>query len=172
MVVHASNFEGLDFKSARDSSHVGPKPSLNIQRDDLAPLLGGEDAMIERGTIGVRHTPPSYSRFSPRAREIPSLRPDGADGFNAHAFPGFHPGLFSYPPCGRSQRRFGHRFLHQGCAGVSQDLTLLRRRKSLFLPIFRSDYFQGLMTPTPVGSKCLTLRVATAKPRAEAQAAI
>jgi hypothetical protein len=63
--------------------------------------------MIERGTIGVRHTPPSYSRFSPRAPEIPSLRPDGADGFNAHAFPGFHPGLFSCPPSGRGRLRYG-----------------------------------------------------------------
>jgi len=77
MVVHASNFEGLDFKSARDASHVGPKPPLNIWRDDLAPLLGREDAMVERGTIGVRHTPPSYSRFSPRAPEIPSVRRRG-----------------------------------------------------------------------------------------------
>ena len=79
MVIHASNFESLDFKFARDSSHVGPKPSLNIRRNDLAPLLGGEDAMIERGTVGVRHTHPivqqifggqSSFRFAPPGRRV------------------------------------------------------------------------------------------------------
>ena len=56
MVFHASNFESPDLKSARDSSHVGPELSLNIRRDDLAPFLGGEDAVVKRRAIGVRHT--------------------------------------------------------------------------------------------------------------------
>ena len=102
MVVHASNFEGLDFKSARDSSHVGPKPSLNIRRDDLAPFLGGEDAMIERGTIGVRHTPPSYSRFSPRSRRFLRSALTGRMG-SCDIAPRVSPWAILLPPSGRRQ---------------------------------------------------------------------
>jgi len=104
MVVHATNFEGLYLESACDPSHVSPKSPLDLRRDDLAPFLGGENAMIERGTIGVRHTPPCYSRFSPQAPELPSFRPDGADGFNGNAAPGFHPGLLSFLPYGKEKR--------------------------------------------------------------------
>ncbi len=37
----------------RDAAHIGPKTRLNIRYDCLAPLLGGEDAMIERRAISV-----------------------------------------------------------------------------------------------------------------------
>jgi hypothetical protein len=58
---------------------------LDIRRDDLAPFLGGEDAMIERRTIGMRHThiilpqgccrrgrEERYSMIIPARRPLPS----------------------------------------------------------------------------------------------------
>ena len=38
---------------ARDSAHVGPKTLLDLRDDGFAPLLCGENTMIERAEIGV-----------------------------------------------------------------------------------------------------------------------
>jgi hypothetical protein len=73
MVLHSADAKGLHLVFACDPSHVGPQPGLEIARDDLATLLGGEDAMLERGAISVCHYgPTSYRNSGETAR--PALR--------------------------------------------------------------------------------------------------
>jgi hypothetical protein len=53
VVLHPAYAECLDLMFASDAAHVRPQPRLDFRGDYLAPLLGGEDAMKQRTTIGV-----------------------------------------------------------------------------------------------------------------------
>lgn len=53
MVLNSAYAKRLHLVLARDAAHIGPQPLLNFRNDSLAPLLGGEDAMKQRATIGV-----------------------------------------------------------------------------------------------------------------------
>ena len=55
VVFYAADGQGLHAVFARNAADVSPKALLNIGRNYLAPLLGREDAMKQRGTVGMGH---------------------------------------------------------------------------------------------------------------------
>jgi len=53
VVLYSADAKRLHLVLARDASHVGPQTRLDFCDDGLAPLLGGEDTMEDRATVGV-----------------------------------------------------------------------------------------------------------------------
>ncbi len=53
VVLHSAYAERFHLMFACDAAHVSPQTRLDFWKNGLAPLLGGEDTMKERATVGV-----------------------------------------------------------------------------------------------------------------------
>lgn len=53
VVFGSSDYKRLHAVFSRDAAHVGPQAILNLRRNRFAPLLGREDTMHQRTTIGA-----------------------------------------------------------------------------------------------------------------------